>query len=184
MVRHASLEDIRFRKWAWPSIDSVDPSHRVFQVWCFSHIWFWSYSLSKVKFRQLFLENFYVLSDADIQQHLSVPEAAATMRIMGIAAGSWNFSMLLKACWELPQRSNIERRPIVHKTREKRQTWNAQWGIHTIDGGSHLLPVPYVFCASASDYSWWSIIDGLLYWPIQIPIPQPLFQINNVDLYL
>jgi len=33
-------------------------------------------------------------------------------------------------------------------------------GIHTIDGGSHPLPVPYVFRASASNYSWWSIIDA------------------------
>ena len=36
-------------------------------------------------------------------------------------------------------------------------------GIHTIDGGSHPLPVPYVFHASVSDYSWWSIIDHLLH---------------------
>jgi len=55
-------------------------------------------------------------------------------------------------------------------------------GIHAINGGSRPLPVPYVFCASASDYSWWSIIDGLLYWPIQIPIPQPPFQINNLNI--
>jgi len=26
------------------------PSHLAFQVWCFSHVCFWSYSLSKVKF--------------------------------------------------------------------------------------------------------------------------------------
>ena len=43
------MEDIQYRKWAWPFIDSADPSHRAFQVWCFSHVWFWSYSLSKVK---------------------------------------------------------------------------------------------------------------------------------------
>ena len=36
-------------------------------------------------------------------------------------------------------------------------------GIHTIDGGSRPLPVWYVFRASASDYSGWSIIDRLLY---------------------
>ena len=36
-------------------------------------------------------------------------------------------------------------------------------GIHTIDGGSRPLPVWHVFRASASDYSWWSIIDRLLY---------------------
>ena len=36
-------------------------------------------------------------------------------------------------------------------------------GIHTIDGGSRPLPVWYAFRASASDYSWWSIIDYLLY---------------------
>jgi len=34
--------------------------------------------------------------------------------------------------------------------------------IHTIDGGSRPLPVWYVFRASASDYSWWLIIDRLL----------------------
>ena len=34
----------------WPSIDSVDHAHHAFQVWCFSHVCFWSYSLSKVKF--------------------------------------------------------------------------------------------------------------------------------------
>jgi len=36
-------------------------------------------------------------------------------------------------------------------------------GIHTIEGGSHPLLVWYVFRASVSDYSWWLIIDRLLY---------------------
>jgi len=36
-------------------------------------------------------------------------------------------------------------------------------GIHTIDRGSRLLSVLYVFRASASDYSWWSIIVHLLH---------------------
>ena len=36
-------------------------------------------------------------------------------------------------------------------------------GILTINGGSHPLLVSYVFCASASYSSWWSIIDHLLY---------------------
>ena len=56
--------------------------------------------------------------------------------------------------------------------------------IHAIHEGSRPLPVLYVFRASASDYSWWSIIDGLLYWLILIPIPQPPFQINNLNIYL
>jgi len=34
--------------------------------------------------------------------------------------------------------------------------------IHIVDGGSRLFPVSYVFCNSASDYSWWSFIDDLL----------------------
>jgi len=38
------------------SIDSVDPSHHAFQVWCFSHIWFWSYSQSIVKFRHSYFQ--------------------------------------------------------------------------------------------------------------------------------
>ena len=36
-------------------------------------------------------------------------------------------------------------------------------GIYTIDGGSDPLLVSYVFHASRADYSWWSIIDYLLY---------------------
>ena len=49
------MKDVRYQKWVWPSIDSVDPSHRAFQVWCFSHVWFWNYSLSKVKFRHSYV---------------------------------------------------------------------------------------------------------------------------------
>ena len=55
-IRRASAEDIWYRKWAWPSIDSVDLSQCAFQVWCFSHIWFWSYSLSKVKFKHSYVQ--------------------------------------------------------------------------------------------------------------------------------
>jgi len=36
-------------------------------------------------------------------------------------------------------------------------------GIHTIDGGSRPLPAWYIFRASVSDYSWWLIIDRLLF---------------------
>ena len=50
IIGHASAEDVPYRKWVWPSIDSVDPSHCAFQGWCFSHVCFWSYSLSEVKF--------------------------------------------------------------------------------------------------------------------------------------
>ena len=66
---------------------------------------------------------------------------------------------------------------------EKHQTWNAQWEGSTLltEGHAH-FSVPYVFRASASNYSWWSIIDDLLYCPIQIPIPQPSFQINNLNI--
>ena len=47
----AIVEDIRYRMWVWPSINSVGPTYCAFQVWCFSHVTFWSYSLSKLKFR-------------------------------------------------------------------------------------------------------------------------------------
>jgi len=57
IIGHASAEDVWYWKWAWPSIDSVDPSHDcVFQVWCFSHVWFWSYSLSKVEFGHSYVQ--------------------------------------------------------------------------------------------------------------------------------
>jgi len=35
--------------------------------------------------------------------------------------------------------------------------------VHTINGGSCPLPVLYAFHASASDYSWWPIIDNFHY---------------------
>ena len=52
--------------------------------------------------------------------------------------------------------------------------------IHTIDGGSCPLPVPYVFSASASDYSWWSIIDGFCTWTI---MNQSLFLLQGGPKY-
>ena len=52
---------INYRKWAGVSINTTDPSHSEFQVWCSFVVWFWSYSFPKVspKNRQL-----YVLSDS------------------------------------------------------------------------------------------------------------------------
>jgi len=51
----------------------------------------------------------------DIQRHLSVLEVATKTRIGRVAAGSWGFPMLPKTRRELPQRSNTERRPIIHR---------------------------------------------------------------------
>jgi len=35
--------------------------------------------------------------------------------------------------------------------------------IHTMNEGSHPLPVLDTFCANASDYSWWPIINNVRY---------------------
>ena len=51
----ASAECIQYWKWVWPSINSVDPSHCAAKVWCFSHVWFWNYSLSKVKIKHSYV---------------------------------------------------------------------------------------------------------------------------------
>jgi len=52
----AIVEDIRYWMWVWPSINSVGPTYCAFQVWCFSHVRFWSYSLSKLKFRHSYVQ--------------------------------------------------------------------------------------------------------------------------------
>ena len=44
----ASTICIKYQKWVGPSIDTTDPSHSEFQVWCSSVAWFWSYSLPNV----------------------------------------------------------------------------------------------------------------------------------------
>lgn len=51
IVRHASMEDIHYRRWVLSFIDSMDPSHCAFQVWCCSLVWPLSYSLSKITHR-------------------------------------------------------------------------------------------------------------------------------------
>ena len=48
IIGHASAVRINYRKWVGPSIETIDPSHSEFLVWCSSVAWLWSYSLSKV----------------------------------------------------------------------------------------------------------------------------------------
>ena len=58
-------------------------------------------------------------------------------------------------------------------------------GIHTVDGGSCPLPLSYAFCASVSDYSWWSIIDGLLFHTchdLMSSVLQPLLPYKTVPI--
>lgn len=38
--------------------------------------------------------------------------------------------------------------------------------VYIINGGSHPLPVMYVFSTSTSNYIWWRIIDHFLYLPL------------------
>ena len=47
-----------------PSIDTTDPSHSKFQVWCSCVVWFWSYSLPKVSPNISKIGQLYVLSDS------------------------------------------------------------------------------------------------------------------------
>ena len=44
IIGRASAVRINYRKWVGPSIDTTDPSHFEFQVWCSSVAWFWRYS--------------------------------------------------------------------------------------------------------------------------------------------
>ena len=46
---------------------------------------------------------------------------------------------------------NVREAPNLSRT--------VRW-IHTVDGGSHPLPVLYAFHTSTSNYSWWPIIDN------------------------
>ena len=63
IIGRASAVRINYRKWVGPSIDTTDPSHSEFQVWCFSVAWFWSYSLPKVSPNISKIGQSYVLSD-------------------------------------------------------------------------------------------------------------------------
>ena len=63
----ASAEGVQYRKWAWPSICSVDPSHCMPEVWFFSHVLFWSFSLFKLKFK-----NCYVYKTLYVIRHRSL----------------------------------------------------------------------------------------------------------------
>ena len=61
IIRHTSAKV--YNTGSGPSIDSVDPSHRVSEVWCFSDISFWSYSyLLEVKLEHSYVwKNVYYL---------------------------------------------------------------------------------------------------------------------------
>ena len=62
IIGHASAVCINYRKWVGPLIDTTDPSHYEFQVWCSSVAWFWSYSLPKVSLNISKIGQSYVLS--------------------------------------------------------------------------------------------------------------------------
>ena len=42
IIGRTSAVRINYRKWVGPSIDTTDPSHSEFQVWCSSVAWLWS----------------------------------------------------------------------------------------------------------------------------------------------
>ena len=73
IIGHASVEDLQSRKWAWPSIHSVDPSHRLSEIWCFPHVSIWNHIPSKEIQTQLCSENvmYYqtALPVASLRQH-------------------------------------------------------------------------------------------------------------------
>ena len=60
----ASAIRINYRKRVGPSINTTDPLHSEFQVWCSSVTWFWSYSLPKVSQNISKISHLYVLSDS------------------------------------------------------------------------------------------------------------------------
>ena len=64
IIGRASVVRINYRKWVGPSIDTTDPSHSEFQVWCSSVAWLWSYSLPKVSPNISKIGQLYVLSDS------------------------------------------------------------------------------------------------------------------------
>ena len=53
IIGRASAIRVNCWKWVGPSVDTTDPSHSEFQVWCSSVVWFWSYSLPKVSQRSV-----------------------------------------------------------------------------------------------------------------------------------
>ena len=63
IIGRASAVRINYRKWVGPSIDTTDPSHSEFQVWCSSVVWSWSYSLPKVSPNISKIGQSYVLLD-------------------------------------------------------------------------------------------------------------------------
>ena len=60
IIGRASAVCINYRKRAGLSIDSTDPSHSEFQVWCSFVAWFWSYSLPNVSPNILKIGQLYV----------------------------------------------------------------------------------------------------------------------------
>ena len=62
IIGRASAVRINYQKWVGASIDTIDPSHSEFQVWCSSVAWLWSYSLPKVSPNISKISQLYVLS--------------------------------------------------------------------------------------------------------------------------
>ena len=88
IIGRARAVRINYRKWVGALIDTIDPSHSVFQVWCSSVAWLWSYSLPKVSPNISKIGQLYVLSD-------SVP-CKATVGKISAALGS-SMTLLLHA---------------------------------------------------------------------------------------
>ena len=64
IIGRASAVRTNYRKWVGPSIDTTDPSHSEFKVWCSSVAWLWSYSLPKVSPNISKIGQLYLLSDS------------------------------------------------------------------------------------------------------------------------
>ena len=63
IIGRTSAVCINYQKWVGPLIDTTDPLHSVFQVWCSSIAWFLSNSLPKVSPNISKITQSYVLSD-------------------------------------------------------------------------------------------------------------------------
>lgn len=142
IMEYASTEGVHYWKWAWLSILIV-----WIHVMCIAC---------------LLLLLYLVLHGVSTQWHPSAPEAATSAKFRCTAEGSWSFPTLQKYCWEFFQQGVAFKSVynVLFDTRAKQcQTCNARcYGF----GGSHPLLAMHAPGASASDYTWCTIIDHLI----------------------
>ena len=64
IIGRAIAVRINYGKSVRPLINTTDPSHSEFQVWCSCVAWFWSYSLLKVRPNISKIGQLYIFSDS------------------------------------------------------------------------------------------------------------------------